>query len=185
MRIAAYRQLAEVTSQEQLHRLAKDWRDRFGKFPAAVDNLLLLTEIRLAAAKARIQRVEVRDGKVMLTRRGEFILFGGKFPRLGTVTIEQHLGGDSGVVAQNLSRMIRPFLISVAAAFAFALSPFCCGALAAEHEVVNGIAAIVNGDVITYSQVRELVEPRERMLRAQFQGEELIKQDQGSAFGRR
>ena len=91
LRIAAYRQLAEVTSQEQLHRLAKDWRDRFGKFPTAVDNLILLTEIRLAAAKARIQRVEVRDGKVMLTRRGEFILFGGKFPRLGTVTIEQHL----------------------------------------------------------------------------------------------
>ena len=74
--------------------------------------------------------------------------------------------------------MIRPFLISVAAAFAFALSPFCCGALAAEHEAVNGIAAIVNGDVITYSQVRELVEPRERMLRAQFQGEALVKQVQ-------
>lgn len=74
--------------------------------------------------------------------------------------------------------MIRPFLISVAAAFAFALSPLCCGALAAEHEVVNGIAAIVNGDVITYSQVRELVEPRERMLRAQFQGPELVKQVQ-------
>jgi transcription-repair coupling factor (superfamily II helicase) len=91
LRIAAYRQLAQITSQEQMHRLAKDWRDRFGKFPHAVDNLLLLTEIRLAAAKARIQRVEVRDGKVMLTRRGEFILFGGKFPRLSTVTIDQHL----------------------------------------------------------------------------------------------
>jgi len=91
LRIAAYRQLAQITSQEQMHRLAKDWRDRFGKLPLAVDNLLLLTEIRLAAAKARIQRVEVREGKVMLTRRGEFILFGGKFPRLSTVTIDQHL----------------------------------------------------------------------------------------------
>jgi peptidyl-prolyl cis-trans isomerase SurA len=70
--------------------------------------------------------------------------------------------------------MIRPFLVSTAAIIAFALSPLCRGALAAEHEVVNGIAAIVNGDVITYSQVRELVEPRERLLRAQFQGEELI-----------
>jgi transcription-repair coupling factor (superfamily II helicase) len=91
LRIAAYRQLAEITSQEQLHGLAKSWRDRFGKFPAAVDNLVLLTEIRLAAAKARVQRVEVREGKVMLTRRGEFILVGGKFPRLSTVTIDQHL----------------------------------------------------------------------------------------------
>ena len=91
LRIAAYRQLAEVTTHEQLHRLAKDWRDRFGKFPLAVDNLLLLTEIRLAAAKAGIQRVEVREDKVMLTRRGEFILVAGKFPRIGSVTIDQHL----------------------------------------------------------------------------------------------
>ena len=92
LRIAAYRQLAEVTTQEQLHRLAKDWRDRFGKFPSAVDNLLLLTEIRLAAAKANIQRIEVRDDKLMLTRRGEFILVAGKFPRISSVTIDQHLG---------------------------------------------------------------------------------------------
>ncbi len=91
LRIAAYRQLAEVTMHEQLHRLGKDWRDRFGKFPPAVDNLMLLTEIRLAAAKSRVQRVEVREGKLMLTRRGELILVGGKFPRLSTLTIDQHL----------------------------------------------------------------------------------------------
>jgi peptidyl-prolyl cis-trans isomerase SurA len=69
--------------------------------------------------------------------------------------------------------MIRPFFIAACTVFVFALSPLCRGALAADHEAVNGIAAIVNGDVITYSQVRELVEPRERLLRAQFQGEEL------------
>ena len=70
--------------------------------------------------------------------------------------------------------MIRPFFISVFTVLVFAVSPLCRGALAADHEIVNGIAAIVNGDVITYSQVRELVEPRERLLRSQFQGEELI-----------
>jgi peptidyl-prolyl cis-trans isomerase SurA len=70
--------------------------------------------------------------------------------------------------------MIRPFFISIAALLVFAPSPLCRGALAAEHEVVNGIAAIVNGDVITYSQVRELVEPRERLLHTQYQGDELI-----------
>jgi peptidyl-prolyl cis-trans isomerase SurA len=70
--------------------------------------------------------------------------------------------------------MIRPFFISVFTIFVFAVSPLCRGALAADHEVVNGIAAVVNGDVITYSQVRELVEPRERLLRSQFQGDELV-----------
>ena len=70
--------------------------------------------------------------------------------------------------------MIRPSFISVFTVLVFAVSPLCRGALAADNEIVNGIAAIVNGDVITYSQVRELVEPRERLLRSQFRGEELV-----------
>jgi transcription-repair coupling factor (superfamily II helicase) len=91
LRIQAYRHLAEVTTREQLDRLRKEWRDRFGKFPEAVDNLLLLTEIKLSAAKAGLARVEVREAKLMLTRRGDFILVGGKFPRIGTDRIERQL----------------------------------------------------------------------------------------------
>jgi len=41
---------------------------------------------------------------------------------------------------------------------------------------VNGIAAVVNGDVITISQVQSLSAPRVKQLRAQFTGEELEKQ---------
>jgi peptidyl-prolyl cis-trans isomerase SurA len=70
--------------------------------------------------------------------------------------------------------MVRRSLLSILAASLCAFSPLCRGALAAEHEAVDGIAAIVNGDVITYSQVRDLVEPRERLLRSQYQGNELI-----------
>jgi transcription-repair coupling factor (superfamily II helicase) len=92
LRIRAYRDVAEVTTHEQLRRLGRDWRDRFGPFPAAVDNLFGLIEIKLAAAKAAISRVEVRDRKLMLTRRGDFILVAGKFPRLVGAKIEQHLG---------------------------------------------------------------------------------------------
>jgi parvulin-like peptidyl-prolyl isomerase len=42
-------------------------------------------------------------------------------------------------------------------------------------ESVNGIAAIVNDSVITYSEVRDVVEPRERLLRSQYSGAELVK----------
>jgi transcription-repair coupling factor (superfamily II helicase) len=91
LRIQAYRHLAEITTREQWDRLRKEWRDRFGKFPAAVDNLLVLTEIKLSAAKAGITRVEVREGKLMLTRRGDFILVGGKFPRISTDRIDRQL----------------------------------------------------------------------------------------------
>jgi transcription-repair coupling factor (superfamily II helicase) len=91
LRIQAYRHLAEVTTREKLDRLRKEWRDRFGQFPLAVDNLLVLTEIRLSAARAGLTRVEVREAKLMLTRGGDFILVGGKFPRISTNRIERQL----------------------------------------------------------------------------------------------
>ena len=93
LRIRAYRDIAEITTHEQLERLMRDWRDRFGSFPPAVDNLFLLTEIKLAAARSGVSRVEVRERKLMLTRRGDFILVAGKFPRLVAAEIEQQLGG--------------------------------------------------------------------------------------------
>jgi transcription-repair coupling factor (superfamily II helicase) len=92
LRIKAYREIAEITTGDQLDRLRRDWRDRFGRFPVAVDNLFLLTEIKLAAAKSSVSRVEVRERKLMLTRREDFILVAGKFPRLVAAGIEQYLG---------------------------------------------------------------------------------------------
>src|SRR4030095_12141012 len=75
-----------------------------------------------------------------------------------------------------MRHMIRRFAIAFLAVLGFALSPLCRGAFAAEPEVVDGIAAVVNGDVITYSQVRSLSEPREKLLRSQYTGHELEKQ---------
>src|SRR5438094_701420 len=90
MRIRAYRETAEITSREQLERLRCDWRDRFGPFPPAVDNLFALIEIKLAAAESGVTRVEVRERKLMLTRHGDFILVAGKFPRLVAARIDQY-----------------------------------------------------------------------------------------------
>jgi transcription-repair coupling factor (superfamily II helicase) len=78
-RIQAYRRLNEIATQEQLDALRKTWRDRFGKLPSAAENLIVLSEIKLAAAARKITVVEVREGKLMLTRSGDFILIDGKF----------------------------------------------------------------------------------------------------------
>jgi transcription-repair coupling factor (superfamily II helicase) len=91
MRIRSYREIAEITSRDQLERLRRDWRDRFGAFPPAVDNLFMLVEIKFAAAESGVSRVEVRERKVMLTRHGDFILVAGKFPRLVGSKIDQYL----------------------------------------------------------------------------------------------
>ncbi|MBM3857920.1 MAG: peptidylprolyl isomerase, partial [Verrucomicrobia bacterium] len=46
-------------------------------------------------------------------------------------------------------------------------------ALQAEEVVVNGMAAIVNNDVITFSQVRELVAAQEKAAAQMYQGKQL------------
>ena len=75
--------------------------------------------------------------------------------------------------------MIRPLFAAILAGTTLLASPLCHGALAADNNeprIIDGIAAIVNGDIITYSQVRLLAAPRERLLRTQYRGEELQKQ---------
>lgn len=72
--------------------------------------------------------------------------------------------------------MIRSFLLAL---FVTCIVPFPALSHAAppsDPEVVDGIAAVVNGDIITMSQVRMVVGPRERLLRSQYSGEELQKQ---------
>ena len=69
--------------------------------------------------------------------------------------------------------LARPFAVALQAVCGLVLLPICCAAFAQEAQVVDGIAAIVNGDVITYSQVRQLSAPREKLLRSQFTGQDL------------
>jgi parvulin-like peptidyl-prolyl isomerase len=75
-----------------------------------------------------------------------------------------------------MSNIMRPFVTVLLAVGALVQIPMCTVA-AAEQEptVVDGIAAIVNGEVITYSQVRALSAPQERMFRQQYTGEQLMK----------
>jgi len=79
---------------------------------------------------------------------------------------------------------MRPFLIIGLATLMMNVPPVLRAAFSAEPEVVDGVAAVValgdeknpaKGEIITYSQVRELVGPRERVLRTQYTGDELAK----------
>ena len=91
LRIQAYKKLAEATSRESLQKLGRDWRDRFGPHPAAIRNLLTLNEIKLAAARTKVVAIEVKDSKVMLTRGGDYLLIGDRFPRLTSSEAENNL----------------------------------------------------------------------------------------------
>ena len=73
----------------------------------------------------------------------------------------------------NFTRSCLPVLLAVGALVQVSVSSVA--AAEGEPTVVDGIAAIVNGEVITYSQVRALSAPQERMLRQQYTGQDLAK----------
>ena len=74
-----------------------------------------------------------------------------------------------------MRRFTRSFIAVVLAVGALAQVPTCTIAFAEEPTVVDGIAAVVNGEVITYSQVRALSAPEEKMIRQQYTGADLGK----------
>ncbi len=90
-RIEAYRKLADAPDRPGLEALRAEWTDRYGPPPPAVDHLLTLHHIRFAAATARIRSVETRDNKLMLMQKGDYLLYGKKFPRLTSPTPENKL----------------------------------------------------------------------------------------------
>ncbi len=72
-----------------------------------------------------------------------------------------------------MKNLVPPFAVVSQAVCGLALLPICCAAFAQDAQVVDGMAAVVNGDVITFSQVRQLSAPREKLLRSQLTGQEL------------
>lgn len=82
LRIEAHRSLAAAPDRAALEMLSAEWRDRFGALPRETIHLLMMERIRRAAAAKGISKVETRGDRLMLTRRGDFLLMGNKFPRL-------------------------------------------------------------------------------------------------------
>jgi transcription-repair coupling factor (superfamily II helicase) len=81
-RIEIYRKLAQATDKSALDTVQKELRDRFGPLPPTVELLLQIAELKILASDKSVTGIEVNDDKLMLTRHGDFIQLGGKFPRL-------------------------------------------------------------------------------------------------------
>ena len=81
-RIEIYRKLAQATEKSALEAFQKELRDRFGPLPPPVELLLAVGELKILASEKSVTAIEVEDDKLKLTRHGDFITLGGKFPRL-------------------------------------------------------------------------------------------------------
>lgn len=82
LRIEAHRSLAAAPDVAALELIAASWRDRFGPLPQEISHLFFAERIRREAAAKGITKVETRGERLMLTRGGNFLLIGHRFPRL-------------------------------------------------------------------------------------------------------
>jgi len=81
-RIEIYRKLAQAADKSALEDLTRELRDRFGPLPPPAELLLQIADLKIIAAGKSVNVIEVKEDKLMLTRHGDFITLGGKFPRL-------------------------------------------------------------------------------------------------------
>jgi len=82
LRVEAYRRLGSSVEPGEVEQLAAEWTDRFGAVPRPAQLLLAYTRLRIAAAKAGIDSIEVKDGKLMPQRCGLWLKSGDRFPRV-------------------------------------------------------------------------------------------------------
>jgi transcription-repair coupling factor (superfamily II helicase) len=102
VRIAAYRELAEATTEKSVDVLGKSWCDRFGRLPDAAANLLQIARIKALASRENMASVEISGQRLMLKRNGDYILLEGRrFPRLKAAD-------PAGKLAETLA-MLRTF----------------------------------------------------------------------------
>ena len=80
-RIILYRKLAQLSNAAELAELKEEIRDRFGPIPKPVERLLSVAELKVLGAAKNVTGIEAKGDKIMLTRNGELITLGGKFPR--------------------------------------------------------------------------------------------------------
>jgi transcription-repair coupling factor (superfamily II helicase) len=65
-RLDIYRRLSRAVDPEQIEGIRTELRDRFGEYPEEVENLCLTVELRLAAMKAGIRKLTLRESRLTL-----------------------------------------------------------------------------------------------------------------------
>jgi transcription-repair coupling factor (superfamily II helicase) len=103
-RIAAYRRLAECATLSEVDVLCRELTDRYGAPPPAAARLLRVAGLRVRAALADIQRIEVREGEVRLFRDGAPLRVRGELPRIAVHTADAQLEA----LARLLGRLAPP-----------------------------------------------------------------------------
>ncbi len=67
MRLAFYKRITSAESDDELTGIRKEMTDRYGDFPAQVENIFNLTGLKIMASQIDLREVTASDGKILLT----------------------------------------------------------------------------------------------------------------------
>ena len=83
LRLAVFRTLAHLTCEEEVAEFRLELIDRFGKLPPEVENLMIITVIKILAAQAGFSSLTVSENRILLRKRAaDTYRSNGKIPRL-------------------------------------------------------------------------------------------------------
>ncbi len=82
LRLRLYQRISALATKQEITLMKREIKDRFGNLPEEVQRLMLIAELRIAAADHGIKSVIVRDRQVMLSADNEYRTYAGRHPRL-------------------------------------------------------------------------------------------------------
>ena len=82
LRLRLYQRISALATKQEITRMKREIKDRFGKLPVEMQRLMLITELRIVAANTCIKSVIVRNRQVMLSKEKEYLTYNGRHPRL-------------------------------------------------------------------------------------------------------
>jgi transcription-repair coupling factor (superfamily II helicase) len=68
-RLALYQRMARIVSAAEVEELRTEFRDRFGRLPPPLKNLLYLVKIKSIAVQARVQSIVKEDSRIVIRLR--------------------------------------------------------------------------------------------------------------------
>jgi transcription-repair coupling factor (superfamily II helicase) len=97
-KIAVYQQLASARSEADVDEIAAGVRDRFGRLPKPLENLIEVTKLRTTALRKGITRVVVDETRLLLGVGTGFVLDPASLPKLQSLTKNRFRFGDGKIL---------------------------------------------------------------------------------------
>lgn len=88
-RVAIYKRMLSLETEQELNAIAEELKDRFGKYPSVLDNLFTIARIRLKARDLNILKISYKHNVITIVRENKTLTFNGNLSTLQKILTHQ------------------------------------------------------------------------------------------------